>query len=210
MSKADEIMDRLDSVPDDGKNWVTFLVSVIGGDYDFENTSSAEDFETAKSTLSEAFGELEARAIPEGTEWLLEVWPKWSNGEYCKFGDWWTADRYGECEPRQFNKLSIYAPGQLREWGQDDGDSYGYEWDFMRPSELGYRPEKAERPDSWERIEEDVRRMIEASENGKGCWCEMNDYVNDRGIECPDGLTTLGVIQDIVRRCKALAEKEPR
>lgn len=25
--------------------------------------------------------------LPEGVEWLLEVWPKWSNGEYCRFGD---------------------------------------------------------------------------------------------------------------------------
>ena len=24
------------------------------------------------------------RLMPEGMEWLLEVWPKWSNGEYCK------------------------------------------------------------------------------------------------------------------------------
>ena len=87
-----------------------------------------------------------ARLMPEGMEWLVEVWPKWSNGEYCKFGDWWKSDKYGEPEPRQFRKLSIYTPDQLREWGQDDGESYGYEWDFMRPSDPKYRPDKVEPP----------------------------------------------------------------
>ena len=87
------------------------------------------------------------RLMPEGMEWLLEVWPKWSNGEYCKFGDWWKADKYGKPEPNQFLKLSIYTPEQLREWGQDDGDHFGYEWDFMRPSDTTYRPDKAEPPE---------------------------------------------------------------
>ena len=86
------------------------------------------------------------RTMPEGMEWLLEVWPKWSNGEYCKFGDWWVSDKYGEPEPEQFRKLSIYTPEQLREWGQDDGDNYGYEWDFLRPSDPKYRPDKVEPP----------------------------------------------------------------
>ena len=86
------------------------------------------------------------RLMPEGMEWLLDVWPKWSNGEYCKFGDWWKSDKYGEPEPNQFSNLSIYTPEQLREWGQDDGDNYGYEWDFVRPSDPKYRPDKAEPP----------------------------------------------------------------
>lgn len=90
--------------------------------------------------------ELRKRAVPEGMEWLLEVWPMWSNGEYCRFGDWWTADRYGDYEPRQLRRLVIYTPELLDEWEQGDGESYGYEWDFMRPSELDYRPDKVEPP----------------------------------------------------------------
>lgn len=86
------------------------------------------------------------RLMPEGMEWLLEVWPKWSNGEYCKFGDWWVSDNYGEPKPKQFRKLSIYTPEQLDEWGQGDGESYGYEWDFLRPSNPKYRPDKVEPP----------------------------------------------------------------
>ena len=84
--------------------------------------------------------------MPEGMEWLLEVWPKWSNGEYCKFGDWWTADKYGDYKPKQLRRLVFYTPEQLREWEQDEGDNFGYEWDFMRPSDTTYRPDKAEPP----------------------------------------------------------------
>ena len=65
-----------------------------------------------------------------------------------------------------------------------------------------------ERPDSWELLEADVARMIETSKNGKGCYYEMNDYVNGRGIDCPDNVVYLGVVQDIVRRAKKLAGVE--
>ena len=87
---------------------------------------------------------LDKRLMPEGMEWLLDVWPRWSNGEYCKFGDWWMSDKYGESEPKQFSNLSIYTPERLREWGQDDGDHFGYEWDFVRPANPKYRPDKVE------------------------------------------------------------------
>lgn len=90
--------------------------------------------------------EVEKRLMPEGVEWLLEVWPRWSNGEYCKFGDWWMSDKYGDSEPMQFRRLSIYTPEQLDEWGQGDGESYGYEWGFVRPSDPKYRPDKVEPP----------------------------------------------------------------
>lgn len=89
---------------------------------------------------------LSERLMPGGMEWLLEVWPKWSNGEYCKFGDWWTAATYGYYEPKQLRRLGLYTPGQLKEWEQDEGDNYGYEWDFMRPSDTTYRPDKVEPP----------------------------------------------------------------
>lgn len=96
--------------------------------------------------LKEEIEAMRPRLMPEGMEWLLEVWPKWSNGEYCKFGDWWTADKYGYYEPRQLRRLAFFTPEQLREWGQDEGDNFGYEWDFMRPSDTTYRPDKSEPP----------------------------------------------------------------
>ena len=96
--------------------------------------------------LDKAIADMRPRLMPEGMEWLLEVWPKWSNGEYCKFGDWWKADEYSEREPSRLTKLSIYSPEQLREWEQDEGENYGYEWNFMRPADTTYRPNRVEPP----------------------------------------------------------------
>ena len=110
------------------------------------SSCQGEALRVALRQADEEMKGLKARLMPEGMEWLLEVWPKWSNGEYCKFGDWWKSGKYGEPEPKQFLKLSIYTPEQLREWGQDDGDHFGYEWDFMRPSDPKYRPDKVEPP----------------------------------------------------------------
>ena len=132
--------------------------SKLDADCEFENLKTVCeciigncDGLTGEEMANQSVGKLtalEKRLMPEGYEWLLEVWPKWSNGEYCKFGDWWTAERYGEYKPKQFRRLVIYTPEQLSEWGQGDGESYGYEWDFMRPSEVGYRPDKADPPSS--------------------------------------------------------------
>ncbi|WP_417231219.1 hypothetical protein [Thermophilibacter sp.] len=102
--------------------------------------------EWSESELHGLMDALDRRLMPEGMEWLLEVWPKWSNGEYCKFGDWWTADKYGDYEPKQLRRLAFFTPEQLREWEQDEGDNFGYEWDFMRPSDTTYRPDKVEPP----------------------------------------------------------------
>ena len=100
----------------------------------------------SKDVMDAALHALDRRLMPEGMEWLLDVWPKWSNGEYCKFGDWWKAEKYGEREPQQLRRLAFFTPEQLREWGQDEGENFGYEWDYMRPSDTTYRPDKVEPP----------------------------------------------------------------
>ena len=134
----------------------------------------AERGETIRE-LNKTIADMRPRLMPEGMEWLVEVWPKWSNGEYCKFGDWWKSDKYGEPEPKQLRKLSIYTPEQLREWGQDDGDHFGYEWDFMRPSDPKYRPDKVE-PPAPKVLDADG---VEIREKGDVWWiCEGDD----RGI----------------------------
>ena len=91
-------------------------------------------------------GAVEKRLMPVGMEWILDVWPRWSNGEYCKFGDWWKAGEYGEREPQQLSRLTFFTPEKLREWGQDEGENFGYAWDCMRPSDTTYRPDKVEPP----------------------------------------------------------------
>lgn len=138
-------------------------------------------------------GEVEKRLMPEGMEWLLDVWPKWSNGEYCKFGDWWKAGKYGEREPQQLSRLAFYTPEHLREWGQDEGENFGYEWDCMRPSDTTYRPDKVEPPapkvldaDGVEIREGDVLYSV-----------ETGDYVTVDSIEPgnPWFVTTDGALQ---------------
>ena len=207
---------------------------------------------------------LSKRLMPEGMDWLLEVWPKWSNGEYCKFGDWWTADKYGDYEPKQLRRLAFFTPEQLREWEQDEGDNFGYEWDFMRPSDTTYRPDKVEppapkvldvdgvdtsvgdtvydvdtgekmwvcalpeqdgyqcvklrlangmfktldpcrltheRPDSWERLEEDAEKDPCGYFGFDGE--EICGKCPASGKNCEQTMA-----QDLVRRCRALAERE--
>lgn len=86
------------------------------------------------------------RKLTERERQILALWPKWSNGDYCMFGDLWTAQPYGEREPKQLTKLSILSPKLLEELGQAQGENFAYEWDFLRPADTTYRPEKAERP----------------------------------------------------------------
>ena len=61
---------------------------------------------------------------------------------------------------------------------------------------------KPEPSDSWERLEEDVSALID--ENLE-CAVSMQDYVDERGVKCPHGILYLGVVQDVLRRAKALA-----
>lgn len=132
---------------------------------------------------------VEKRLMPEGMEWLLDVWPKWSNGEYCKFGDWWKAGEYGEREPQQLSRLVFFTPEQLREWGQDEGENFGYEWDYMRPSDTTYRPDKVEPP---------APKVLDADgveiREGDTVWEVGGDgtaYVFDGMSEYVDGLAVL-------------------
>lgn len=61
-----------------------------------------------------------------------------------------------------------------------------------------------ERPESWERLEEDVSALIDRNLECAGA---MQDYVDERGVKCPHGILYLGVVQDVLRRAKALAER---
>lgn len=90
--------------------------------------------------------ELRKQVPSERERAILDMWPKWSNGDYCMFGDLWTAQPYGEREPKQLTKLSILSPKLLEEWDQAQGENFAYEWDFLRPADTTYRPEKAEPP----------------------------------------------------------------
>ena len=63
-----------------------------------------------------------------------------------------------------------------------------------------------ERPDSWERLGEDVDALAEAEINGEGSYNAANDYCTRHVLK--DGTVWVLVAQDLVRRARALAEKE--
>lgn len=100
----------------------------------------------ALAKVTEENAELRKQVPSERERQILALWPKWSNGDYCMFGDLWTAQPYGEREPKQLTKLSILSPKLLEEWDQAQGENFAYEWDFLRPADTTYRPEKAESP----------------------------------------------------------------
>lgn len=61
-----------------------------------------------------------------------------------------------------------------------------------------------ERQDSWERVDADLRRIVDAGDSGSGCFVEANSYYSDHDLE---GDVFTSVMSDFVRRCKALAER---
>lgn len=96
--------------------------------------------------LTAECSELRKQVPTERERQILALWPKWSNGDYCMFGDLWTAQPYGDREPKQLTKLSILSPKLLEEWDQAQGENFAYEWNFLRPADITFRPEKAEPP----------------------------------------------------------------
>lgn len=60
--------------------------------------------------------------------------------------------------------------------------------------------------DSWERVEEDVDALVDAEINGEGSYNAANAYCNRRGLG--EGTSFVLMAQDLMRRCKALAERE--
>ena len=115
---------------------------------------------------------------------ILALWPKWSNGDYCMFGDLWTAQPYWEREPKQLTKLSILSPKLLEEWDQAQGENFAYEWDFLRPADTTYRPEKVERPApkvlDADGVEIKVGDSMYVANNGDGPYivCDIDENID--------------------------------
>lgn len=61
-----------------------------------------------------------------------------------------------------------------------------------------------QRPDSWERLEDDADALLKAESNGKGSYNAANDYCNAHGLGT-DGTVWVLVAQDLVRRAKKLS-----
>lgn len=92
MSKASEIMERLDAIdPDeaigDDKDMFYFravdaLIKALTGNEIWWTSPLQDGIAEIREALREAFGELEARALPEGCEW-----PRFEDGELVRIGD---------------------------------------------------------------------------------------------------------------------------
>lgn len=86
-----------------------------------------------------------------------------------------------------------------------------YTWKDGKTYRPCYSPDqlthtKPKPPDSWERIEEDADALVDAETNGEGSYNAANAYCNRRGLG--EGTSFVLVAQDLVRRAKALAERD--
>ena len=177
--------------------------------------------------------ELEKRIMPEGYEW-----PRYESGELLRYRDRYISDgsecevwhidfdSYGEatilnsdcskCSLEKGERVKrptvLAGDGEPLEVGQtvwrDDGEML--EVLYLRPDGLVdccgeiERPERLthERPDSWERLERDANASTCTYFGATTKDCEICGHVS---WEC-----SYDKASDLVRRCKALAEKENR
>lgn len=99
---------------------------------------------------------------------------------------------------------------QLRVTGfgdEEDGETLVEVYRISGPTDWGECRSLSlthERPDSWERLEDDTDALLKAESNGKGSYNAANDYCNAHGLGT-DGTVWVLVAQDLVRRAKKLA-----
>lgn len=149
--------------------------------HDFRAVVERLGIEWSESELHGLMDALDRRLMPEGMEW-----PRFENGEPVRIGD--EVDR-GDGDAAGVDKVVFYGD-QWRLY-----DRYGCEIneDMMEPGERVKRPAPE---DSWERLEEDA---------GKNPF----DYCKDVGHRldtCENSEAYKA--RDIVRRAKALAERD--
>ena len=117
------------------------------------------------------------RALPEGMEW-----PRFEDGELVKMGDevGFEGETMRVC-------LAVLDVGGWALWCENDGIG------GRLIGSCGERVERPERPDSWERIEEDAKLA-------------PRDYLEKRGMNPEKTERIASMMADLVRRAKALAK----
>ena len=245
MSKASEIMERLDAIdPDeaigDDKDMFYFravdaLIKALTGNEIWWTSPLQDGIAEIREALREAFGELEARALPDGCEW-----PRYEDGEPVRIGDeyeCWCGKAHfvrsvtikdgrsvlNESQSHSF----VVSDGHFTSHGERvkrtqvlaaDGEPLDVGDTVWNETGVGFKVEevnhnnksfvavrdfdgnvckglnplvfthtKPEQQDSWERIEEDARLMLDDGLHDNDEW-----------------------VLDLVRRCKKLAEKESK
>ena len=127
-----------------------------------------------------------ARLMPEGMEWLVEVWPRFEDHAPLKLGD--TALIDGEADMVEAVQLWIHGKPVIY------GDGGSQQLD---------KGERVKRPvaDTWERLEED------AGKDPCGYFGFDGEEICGKcpasGKNCEQTMA-----RDLVRRCRALAERE--
>ena len=245
MSKASEIMERLDAIdPDeaigDDKDMFYFravdaLIKALTGNEIWWTSPLQDGIAEIREALREAFGELEARALPEGCEW-----PRFEDGELVRIGDeyeCWCGKAHFVRSVTIKDGRSVLNESQSHSFVVSDGHFISHGERVKRTQVLaadgepldvgdtvwnetgvGFKVEevnhnnksfvavrdfdgnvckglnplvfthtKPEHQDSWERIEEDARLMLDDGLHDNDEW-----------------------VLDLVRRCKKLAEKESK
>lgn len=157
------------------------------------------------ASISKMGESIARRLVPEGCEWLIEAWPKFEDDAPVKLGDMSLID--GDAD--MVEAVQIWIHGKPVIYG-DNGSQQ------LEKGERVKRPvldadgvpihTKPEPPDSWERIEEDADALVDAEINGEGSYNAANAYCNRRGLG--EGTSFVLMAQDLVRRCRALAERE--
>ena len=154
-------------------------------------------FEEDMADRDEVERRLLARLMPEGMEWLVEAWPRFEDDGPVRF-----LDDFERCgDENGIAVVTMYSDGSFAL----NFRAYSKGERVNRPASFDPDRLTHERPESWERLEEDVSALIDRNFE---CTGAMQDYVDERGVKCPHGILYLGVVQDVLRRAKALAERE--
>ena len=134
-----------------------------------------------------------ARLMPEGMEWLVEAWPRFEDGAPVRFGE--EAMGFSHKPPFVVDHVTLFDGGEVTVCAEVDLDSGSVE-NFVRvlPGERVKRPTPK---DSWERLEEDVANA--------SC---PDVYCANHHIDASDTSYEWAMARDIVRRARALAERE--
>ena len=122
--------------------------------------------------------------LNEGEREVLRMWPRYEDSEPVRFGDR-VKYRRGTCV---VESVRLYIGGLVSVYGNDSDEQVVVTEPLFR--------DPVERADSWERLEDDAT-MPSAT------YCERRGVVDDDGYS-PEEL----MARDLVRRAKALAERE--
>lgn len=195
--------------------------------HDFRAVVELLGIEWSESELHGLMDALDRRLMPEGMEW-----PRYESGEQVGFGD--EVSRLGEvfsislyCDGSFALNFRAYSKGERVKRHAvlaADGEPLEVRQTVWNEAAVEFKVEEInprnksftairdfdgsrcdglnpmcfthQRPDSWERIEEDIADL------------PCSDYCNIYRIDASDTSYEHAMARDIVRRCKALAERE--